>query len=418
MSLQHNIYSFDFDGNSFEVNEKNRTVIKNQTEYIELTAQQFDILELSIKNPQSLVTKSTFDSEIWKDSFVQPQALTKQISIIQTKLGCKGIIENIPKTRNSPIDNGGYKFTVPVKITKIEELSEESVIENKVDEFEPKINPQPFLNEIKVDNSSFPINVKPQHRNIIESTFGYFGLLFLLISASVGMFLKNGSTDSIEKTIFVVIISISYGCLVGIGLVLESAYRFDEFGWNASLMALFIATINIAAMFCGLSIANSLLQENLIVTFGAGFAFLIIGTIISCGLAYNVLPNFPITAARFQTQPAFTAFCKNVIFYFLPIYSVFGLLLFCFIYGSLKELKNIAFPIGLFVIWLILVGFSYISTNYLSDNLLIEKDGLEFKYHGLFSSLLLCRACLCFIPSLLAIILYFFKSINYASLTK
>lgn len=415
MSSRNNIYSFDFNGNSFEVDEKNRSVLKNQIEFLEFTPQQFDILKLLIKKAQNLVTRSTFEAEVWKDTIVEGGGLTKQISVIQTKLGCKGIIENIPKTRNSPVDNGGYRFAVPVNNTKIEEQSEEVDIKFESDEFQSKINPKFLLDETKVESHKQKINFKPQNRNIIESAYSYFGLLLLLISGSVGVFLKNGSTDSLEKTIFVTIISILYGCLVGTGLVLESAYRFDEFGWNASLMALFIAIVNITAMLCALSIANSLLQSNMIAAFVAGFLFLIIGAIITCGLAYSVLPNFPITAANFQTQPAFTAFCKNVIVYFLPIYSVFGLLLFCFIYDSSKEFKNIAFPIGFFVIWLILVGFSYISTNYLSDNLLTEKDGLEYKYHGLFSALLLCRACLCFIPSFLAIILYFFKSLNYAS---
>jgi len=418
MFLQHNIYSFTFNGNSFELDEKNRTVFKNNIERIPLTPQQFDILNLLITNAESLVKSSIFEDKIWKDTIVENQGLTKQISLIQTKLGCKGVIEKIRKTRNNPIDNGGYKFTAHVKIIKIEEPSEKLVRENNSDEFEFKTSPEPLADEIPLENNTQKIIVKLQNWSKRNSAFASVGLLFSLISISFGMLFRNSSINSLEKITFVAIASISYGCLVGIGLVLESAYQFDEFGWNASLMALFIAIVNIAAMFCGLSVANTLLQSNMIVAFGAGFIFLMIGTIVSCGLAYNVLPNLPITAAKFQTQPAFTAFCKNVIIYFLPIYSVFGLLLFCFIYGSLKELKNIAFPIGVFVIWLILIGFSYISTNYLSDNLLTEKDGLEYKYHGLFSSLLLCRAVLCFIPSLLAIILYFFKSINYASLTK
>lgn len=50
--------------------------------------------------------------------------------------------------------------------------------------------------------------------------------------------------------------------------------------------------------------------------------------------------------------------------------------------------------------------------NYLSDNLLAAKDGEEYKYHGLFSVLLMFRMIFCFGATLVSIIWYLIRSAN------
>ena len=125
-----------------------------------------------------------------------------------------------------------------------------------------------------------------------------------------------------------------------------------------------------------------------------------------------MLPNEPITAANFQTQPALAAYVKNVFIYFVPIYAVFVLLIYCLISRDFKVARSTLYPLGFFIILLSIITVSYFSTNRLSDNLLTEKGGTELTYHGLFFSLLVFRAIFCFAAPLGSVIWYFIVTLN------
>jgi hypothetical protein len=195
-------------------------------------------------------------------------------------------------------------------------------------------------------------------------------------------------------------------------VLLECAYDFDRYGWKATKMIPSIVLVSAGSMFAALTVAGNMLQANGSYAFWAGLLFLVAGAVASCVLAAFVLPNVPVTAAKFHTQSAIGAFCKNALIYFLPLYTVFGLLIFCFVYGSSALTKNVAFPIALAVVWMIFFVFSYLSTNYLSDNLLTEKDGRQYKYHGLFSLLLQLRMIFCFIAALGSVVWYFIHTLD------
>lgn len=156
--------------------------------------------------------------------------------------------------------------------------------------------------------------------------------------------------ECFEQTVFITLATVFYGVLVGIGVLLECAYDFDRYGWNAAKMIPSIVFVSAGAMFAALTVAGNSLPENGIYAFWKGLLFLVTGAIISCVLAAFVLPNAPVTAARFQTQSAIGAFCKNVVIYLLPLYTVFGLLIFCFVFGPSELTKSVAFPIALAVI--------------------------------------------------------------------
>jgi DNA-binding winged helix-turn-helix (wHTH) protein len=410
MSFQHHIYTFEFDGNTFAADDQNRTVVKNSFKELDLTGKQFDILKLLMNNYGQLVRKQTFFDELWDGVFVEEQNLKRQISDIKKALNSADIIKTVNKTRNSKIDNGGYIFKPIVIITPKIQTAPSAEILLECPDAETETEMPGFSKNFAFDSIKFIA----YYLSLVARKFSFdlialTAVIYSFLNFFAALLLRIYSNDSQEQTVFIFIAGIFYGCLVGIGVLLESAYQFDKFGWNASVMAIVIAFLNFCTMVCGLSTADYFLETNTSLAFFAGFVVLLLGAANSCLLAWFVVPNTPLTAARFQTQPAFTAFCKNILIYFLPIYTVFGLLLFCLIYGSQETAGNIAFPVALAVLWLVLLAFSYLATNYLSDNLLTTANGLKYKYHGLFSALLLFRMVFCFIPSLLGIVWYFLK---------
>jgi hypothetical protein len=106
------------------------------------------------------------------------------------------------------------------------------------------------------------------------------------------------------------------------------------------------------------------------------------------------LPAEPITAARFQTQPAFAAWLKNALVYFLPLGVFFILLPFQIVRarqidfapaGSSPAVLINLRPVHLFALWLVALIYSALTTFYLLDNL---RPG---RFHNLFVSLVFLR---------------------------
>jgi DNA-binding winged helix-turn-helix (wHTH) protein len=126
MSIEYNIYLFTYKKNSFEVDEKNLTVLKN-SKILNFTRQQFEILLQFLKAPETLITRTQFSDEIWKEAGVSDATLNKEISLIRKEFGDKNeIILTVPKSRNNqkPNKEGGYKFNLKVEIKKLETATE------------------------------------------------------------------------------------------------------------------------------------------------------------------------------------------------------------------------------------------------------------------------------------------------------
>jgi DNA-binding winged helix-turn-helix (wHTH) protein len=157
MSNEHNIYIFKHKKNSFEIDEKNLTALKNAKD-LDLTRQQFEILLQFVKNPDSFISRTQFSIQIWKETGVSDETLNKEISLIRKKLGDQRneIISTIPKSRNNQSNDGGYKFKVAVELKKPEKCPEikkeveilltetkiSPIAENETDLLEPENNHQ------------------------------------------------------------------------------------------------------------------------------------------------------------------------------------------------------------------------------------------------------------------------------------
>ncbi len=204
-----------------------------------------------------------------------------------------------------------------------------------------------------------------------------------------------------QYILFALLASIFYGLLYSIALVLEIAYQFDRYGKKALWLGVPLIFLNGGAMFAALS-RN--FRENRS-SFWIGTGFLIGGAILSCVAAMFFLPSEPITAARFQSQPAFAAFLKNALIYFLPL-GVFFVFTPFYLAKSGNGGKFLKLLPNLWGILCLAFIYSLFSTFYLLDNL------LPSPFHATFVALCFLRfivyfglalGCLLYAKSLLEI---------------
>ncbi len=183
---------------------------------------------------------------------------------------------------------------------------------------------------------------------------------------------KDGNSDALFKTLSAAF----YGLLFALALLLETAYQFDSYGASAIGFGLLLAIWNGALMFSALSFSTK--------KFHFGVVLLIFSTLFSCLAMAFFLPFEPITLARFQTQPAFAAFLKNVLIYFLPlgIFCIFTpfYLVSRQLFSTLQKIL-----LKLFLLLFLALIYSLISTFYLLDNL------IPAKFHALFVTLAFLR---------------------------
>lgn len=178
-----------------------------------------------------------------------------------------------------------------------------------------------------------------------------------------------------NHTLFTISVGIFYGLLFAIGLILETAYIFDELGNGIALFILPMLAGNAAVMFFALYTTERFLRNNHNHGLFAGILILCTGALISCLIGASALPNEPVTAATFQTQPASAAFVKNVLIYFLPLGVFLILIPFYSLCG--KELGKKVFtisPVVLLGVWFLALIYSILSTFYLFDNLLPSQN--------------------------------------------
>ncbi len=220
-----------------------------------------------------------------------------------------------------------------------------------------------------------------------------------------------------RHTAYILSSSLLYGLLFWIALLLEIAYQFDRFGTTALWLGLPLVLWIAAASFAGLTLTRNAVRREKPNAFFVGLAFFVGGAISACLAMSYFLPNEPITAASFQTQPAFAAFLKNSLIYFLPLGVVFILIPFHFICVQQSEIsKTSTFagkaavnlrPSFLFGLWLFAAVYSIVSTFHLLDNL------LPGQFHNLFVSLVFLRFFIYFGLGLVGLLWYNFqRSLN------
>jgi DNA-binding winged helix-turn-helix (wHTH) protein len=195
--------------------------------------------------------------------------------------------------------------------------------------------------------------------------------------------------------IFIMVGSLLYGLLFCIAMLLETAYQFDMYGAPAARMGSIIAVINMAAVALALVLARQRLRQKKGGGLIVGLSMLIAAVVASGWLASQCLPDEPVTLSRLQAQPAFAAFMKNAIVYFLPLGFFFLLVPFYFVAAEELRVRGVFTtvpgdaifirPNSLIIVCLVAVVYSLVTTFYLLDNL------LPGTYHGLFVSLIFVR---------------------------
>lgn len=403
MSITSHIYIFDV----FELDEQAQTV-RFQNDLIDLTNAEFRLLLFLLKNPD---VKHEYN-ELYEEIFgltgkSQENTIPNHISKIRIKLqkySKKNFFKNIP--------NLGYRFQGEVSITEKNRLPPiiQSVMarDEKVFPLEPAPTEKTEGHSVgrdKTENNDVeelnPNYKKFQKERKLAAIAGTaLGIFFLLI----GGFFLDYSVITPSKVIFMILAGLFYGGLNAAVLILECAYEYDRYRPLVREILLPVFLFNSATVFAGFVFTDYLLQKEIASAFWTGLGFLLIGAAYSCAAAYYVLPNIPIAKARVQTQPAFTAFCKNVFFYFIPLWSFFGLLIFCLLYGKSEITKSFFLPFTFAVFWLAIFSGSLFSTFTFSDKLLVEKNGMKFEYYQLYFALLMIRTAFFFGPTAAAVI--------------
>ena len=188
-------------------------------------------------------------------------------------------------------------------------------------------------------------------------------------------------SESRKFTSYKLVSASFYGLLFSLALFLETAYQFDRYAASALWIGVVLTIWNGAAMFVALTSAQKETGKN--PAFRFGVFTLIMAAGFSCAAISLFLPFEPITVARFQTQPAFAAFLKNVFLYFLPLGIFFIYAPFFLLSTAPEKLKNVLR--NLFGILFLVVVYSFISTFYLLDRLEIGQ------FHNLFVVLTFLR---------------------------
>ncbi len=426
MPSNHNIYEFG----EFRLDEEEETLYQENIP-ISLDNKAVQILLLLVSKNGQLVTREEMMKKVWPDTFVEDNAIDNRLSNIRKVLGISKSRraqenEGIEKNNNEKINSvetsfdiitfrkkSAYKFTGEVKRILKDKTP------NLVDEAEETLDPSP---DFPLADGGSKATVEDELKQITrenDSTddlkiYAFLGLALIIAAVYFerGWFYGSQIIETPWQLIYVLTACFCYAILNSIGLILEVAYQFDKYGWKTVKMVPAVFFVSLFAMFWALTHGVFMLSSGITVAIGTGFLILAASALITCGLGYFVLPNFAVAVATFNTQPAFTAFRKNVLFYFLPIYSAFCLAVFCLMNTNYSGLVNTIISVMLLVLLLVISFISYFSTNYLSDRLLSEKEGIKYPRKPLYSSFLMWRTVFCFIPTIVFVCWYLLRSLE------
>lgn len=336
MSPEYNTYKFG----EFEIDVEEGKLLQNG-EVVKIEDKPYKFLLLLVKNAGNLVEKQQILNEVWNETNVTENSLTVAVSKVRKILNDTN--ENARIVKNEP--KKGYRFIAEVSVSNKEKHTSLLVVET---------------------SGMSPNNISPAESVIV------------------------GSDHANSYFQFIIAVSTFYGGLFGVILLLESAYKFENFTPKIYWQSLILFIWNSAAMFCALTWTQYKLQKNKDYAFIFGIAPLLLGVGFSYLLASYVLPDVPITLTRFQSQPALAAFLKNEFYIVLlgitycltPFYAVC-----CKKSGSNRFTLSTSFFFGSFAM---ILAYHVPSTFYLTDNLLPSTN------HGFFVRLVLLRSIIYF----------------------
>lgn len=249
--------------------------------------------------------------------------------------------------------------------------------EDKPEEDESKVEAKAFDNKPELSQTEEPTGERPDNAVIDDwKELAFSNPIFLAAAALV------------------------YGILFQIAAFMEIAYDFDIYGERAVFGGLILMLVNIAAVFA----AAGLMSYRLF--YGkAGFlwaaSILLAAGVLSVVIAYWFIPVQSVTMAKIQTQPALIAYGKNALLYFFPL-GAMSILLPLYTVNAKRLLEeriinNLPFdfifikPRSLIIGCLLLIVFSFLTTNYLLDNL-----NSEGRHYPLYTALIFLRMFFCF----------------------
>lgn len=393
--MPDNFYIYKFA--EFELVEKEEKLFRNLEE-IHLTETEFKILLLLLQHGNESVSRMDIFEEVWgMDSDAGENNISVHIYSLRKKLG--GDLERYIKTEKK---KKGFSFVEPVeKYKRNKNYSVTGIFteDNSSTENETFQSDEDTLKTARKEVKAEPFGRQQSFAALIGSiaaaTLFYLGFSFYYCFA-----------ECFEQNTFIALASAFYAILVCIGVFLECAYEFDRYGWRALKMMPFIFLTAAGGIFAALSVAQYRLNQNKVYAIAEGCFVLLCGSGIYCFLAFFLLPSKQITAAKFSTQSAFGAFCKNTFIYFFPVYSIFGIAVFSLIYGGSKTFQHTGVIVGLFILFLTFVVISHFGTTHLLQNLRTPKEGIKYQYYGLFSNLIWFRQIFLFGPALLSLLYY------------
>ena len=336
---------YSFEGFHLDADEES---LLYDEEPIQLERRVFQTLLLLVENAGRTVTKDEFLEKVWNDAIVEEGNLTVAVAKLRKALKDKNNSANFIET----VSRKGYRFNkkIHIRVTETPVRSEESFVED---------------NPIHLQDTVVPV----------RQSAGKRVAQFAVYTLSAGLV---------------------YAMLFWVALLLEIAYRFDDFGtkalWLGIPVIVWMFSITVAALLW----TKNLIERSKKYSFFAGALILFSGIVFLCLMLRFFIPDQPISGTRFQSQPAFAAYLKNAFIYFFPLGIIFILAPFYLICSKrfstadlkpllLNKLSHLLQPAYLFRLWILMLIYSIISTFYLLNNLAAGK------YHGLFVTLVFVR---------------------------
>lgn len=94
----------------FEIDLRQRVLLRAGTA-VPLTPKAFDTLAVLVARPGRVLGKAELLKLVWRDTFVEENNLTQNISALRKILGEEGYIATVPRR--------GYRFTKDVEVTDL-----------------------------------------------------------------------------------------------------------------------------------------------------------------------------------------------------------------------------------------------------------------------------------------------------------
>lgn len=298
--------------------DPDRDVLLKGGEPVPLPPKAFALLLAIVRAGGHTVTKEEILREVWPDTAVEEQNVGQNVLLVRRALGDKAGRPTYVLT----VPRRGYRFVAEVR-------------EKHPDKAAPV--------SAAAGDGSTPT---PDTAQTEPPETGPAGEARLYGAGPAGFTPALGGWRAVERAsaafgghcCFALASCALYAVLYVIALFVEVAYEFERYGTSAAKVAPLIFLWMLGTSLVGLGAGGRLAQEGR----GGGLAvsvstYALAGLLLYVALGW-LLPNAPITKARFQTYPAHGAYLKSV-YYFLPLAAVFIIVPYHFVIATRREAR-------------------------------------------------------------------------------